>query len=248
MSPPVPPRSGLARAALVVLGVVVGFVCAEVGARALYPALPSLAALHDRPELIEQFEVEGLRQRDDLNCVQHLKDQRGRDVVYGAGEPRRVLWFAGDSMTAGMGVEPGEAWPEQLTEMAVEALGGAVVVRNLAVPGIAYCEVLRRVHSELQHGQPDVVFLSLFGDDLESRALLARDGQLIGLPHTIASPALRWAARRSYVVNLGWFAASSRPSHSTSRFSRARSAASAASALERSSVLMRSPHLVTSSL
>lgn len=190
----------------------VAFAVAEGGLRGSYPTLPSLSALHDRPDLLEPFLVEaGQRRRDDRVCDQVVREPRGRDVSYGSADPVRTLWFAGDSMTAGMGVEPGEEWPTQLAQRLQARTQGQVVVRNLALPGVGYCEVLRRTHSELQFGRPDLMFITLFADDLESRALLATDGRLVGLPHTIESDALRWAARRSYAVNLGWFAFASRP-------------------------------------
>ena len=206
------PTSLLLRCCLALAGLAVGLVVVEAGLRGSYPTLPSLAALHDRPDLLEPFRVaEGQRFRDDRVCDQVVRQPRGRDVSFGSGEPTRTVWFAGDSMTAGMGVELGEAWPEQLGQRMQAQLGGRVVLRNLALPGVGYCEVLRRVHSELQFGQPDVVVVGLFADDLETRALLARDGQLVGLPHTIPSPTLRWLARRSYAANLAWFAVHSRP-------------------------------------
>jgi len=200
------------RLALAAASLGIATAIAEAGLRGSYPTLPSLAALHDRPDLMQPFLVEaGQRRRDDRVCDQVVREPRGRDVSYGSAEPVRTLWFVGDSMTSGMGVEPGQEWPAQLAQRLQDRTQGQVVVRNLALPGVGYCEVLRRAHSELQFGRPDLVFIALFADDLESRALLARDGRLVGLPHTIESDALRWAARRSYAVNLGWFAMAGRP-------------------------------------
>lgn len=202
------PRIALAAASLTG-----ALLMAEAGLRCTTPTLPSLAALHDRPDLLEPFLVEpGQRRRDERRCDQTVRDPRGRDVTFGSTEPIRTLWFAGDSMTAGMGVGSGEAWPDRLAQQLQARIRGTVVVRNLALPGVGYCEVLRRVHSELQFGHPDVVLIGLFADDLEARAMLATDGGLVGLPHTIASDTLRWWARRSYAINLAWFASTSRPS------------------------------------
>ena len=184
--------------------------------RVAYPTLPSLSALAERPELLQRFEVEaGQRFGDDRSCEATLKEARATDEdlfpAMGEGGAARTLWFAGDSVTAAMGVGRERGWPRLLAARVAETTGGAVSVRDLSLPGVGYCEVLRRVSSELAFGKPDVVVIGLFADDLEDRALLAHEGQLVGVPHTIEHPSVRYWARRSYVANLLWFSVSSRP-------------------------------------
>lgn len=208
VSPALRLRLGVALAALVV-----GLGLAEAALRLYHGTLPSLAALQDRPDLVERYRVApGQRMREDLACDREIADARGRDVPVGQGSRDLRLWVSGDSMAYGMGVEPGQGFADRLAARLQQSLPDTRVhLRNLSLPGLGYCGALEQVHSELQHGRPDLVLLSLFADDLESRALLAKDGRLVGLPHTIRQPALRWLARRSYAVNLAWFVMRPKP-------------------------------------
>lgn len=202
-----------ARLALALAGLLLGLGLSEAALRVLYPTLPSLSALAERPDLVQRYTL-SKRQRfqDDRSCEVFLKEPRARDTVVAKGDgPARTIWFAGDSMTAAVGVPTGQGWPYRLAESVHEITDGDVVIRDLSLPGVGYCEVLRRVTSDLQFGSPDVVAIGLFGDDLEARALISYEGHLIGLPHTIDHPTVRFFARRSYAANLAWFAASARP-------------------------------------
>lgn len=206
----------IARLAVGALAFISALLAAEGLLRLAYPTLPSLSALAERPELVGRFKVEaGHRFGDDRSCELAIEEPFGQDEAVVAASrpdaPARTLWFAGDSITAAMGVGRERGWPRLLAARVGAKTGGAVLLRDLSLPGLGYCAVLRRVHSELAFGSPDVVVIGLFADDLEDRALLSHQGRLVGLPHTIRQPTVRYWARRSYLANLLWFSTSSRP-------------------------------------
>ncbi len=79
-----------------------------------------------------------------------------------AGEPYVILAF-GDSLTAGYGLAPGEAYPVRL-EAALSAGGRAVEVRNAGVSGDTTSGGRRRLAWTLK-AAPDLVILELGAND-----------------------------------------------------------------------------------
>lgn len=90
----------------------------------------------------------------------------------------RVLAL-GDSLTAGLGVASGEAWPERLAE-----LTGWVII-NGGVSGDTSGDALRRLPALLEEHDPALVLVALGGNDMLRRLpqaeTLANLGQILGM-------------------------------------------------------------------
>jgi lysophospholipase L1-like esterase len=204
------------RWALAFAGLVVGLVAAEGLLRLGYRDLPSLVALRRSPYKSKRFLVTGRQAPDpSMNCYGAVSGRQDRDAVVGSGPVKRSLWAVGDSVTWGMGVLAQESYPHRLAEKIAVDSGATVTLENLALPGAGFCQTLRQLNTALDAAPPDVVLMGLFADDLESRAWLAFEGETIGLPDQIINLQLRWWARRSYLVNLSWFAIAPRTSGTT---------------------------------
>lgn len=129
----------------------------------------------------------------------------GSVTKFGSGEDGRSLWVAGDSLAYGLGVEPHQTLGAHLARSGATQTGGAVYMRNLAVPGAGYCTVVQRVVGALNKRMPDVVVVVLSADDLEDRLMLEVNGQLIAPPDLAEGRLSRWMVQRSWVANLAWF-------------------------------------------
>ena len=196
---------------LALVSVLVGLLLVEGSLRLLYLDLPSLDALRRSPYKTKRFLVHGRQTLDpDLSCSGFVVPREERSRVVGKGSTDLALWAIGDSLTWGMGVEAEESYPYLLAGELSAALGEKVRLRNLAMPGAGFCQIVRQLNTGLQNGTPDIVMMGLFADDLEHRAWLAFEGETIGLPDQIENLSLRWWARRSYAVNLAWFATAPR--------------------------------------
>lgn len=195
------------RLVLVLAGVLLGLLGAEGILRWLYVELPSLDALRRSPYASTPF-LAGTSHAIDasIDCEGFIVPRENRNAILGTGEHSMSLWAVGDSMTWGMGVAAADSYVHQLARRLASERQAQVTVRNLAMPGAGFCQIVRQLNTGLQDGMPDVVLMGLFADDLEHRAWVAVDGETIGIPSQITHPTLRWWARRSHVVNLVWFA------------------------------------------
>ena len=87
---------------------------------------------------------------------------RAADSTQATNEPKRVV-VLGDSLAAGLGVEPSEAFPALLQKM-IEAEGWSDVVVNAGVSGDTSADGLNRINWLLRQ-KVDVLVLELGGND-----------------------------------------------------------------------------------
>ncbi len=87
----------------------------------------------------------------------------GQSGPAGAAEPLRILAF-GDSLTAGYGLSPREAFPSVLAER-LRADGYDVTIANAGVPGDTTAMGLKRLPQALA-ARPDLVILELGANDM----------------------------------------------------------------------------------
>ncbi len=201
----------LRRAVLVFAGLALGVALAEVALRTVHERLPSLAPAKAADFDTEPFEtLEGHISpfHGDKRC--HRVRTPGPSpsettTHHGTGGPPLALWFTGDSVTRGMGVDLDDAFPVLVAEDVAAALGREVVLTNLAYSGAGFCGVLNAVHQQLSVATPDLVVVVLFSDDLEDRAMMRMGGEVVGFPSTVGHPLGRRLVRGSYLANLAWF-------------------------------------------
>ncbi len=162
---------------------------AEVGLRAYHSTLPSLAALdRGRDGSLTTAELGG-----GMTCSFHPLPSPG---------PRSdELLVVGDSVAAGNGVRPGEAFPDLLA-----AQIPSLQLQVVAAPGANICQSVQVLHYQLSNRPwPRAVLWELFGDDLISPILFSRQGERWADPSQEPSRPLRWLALRSYLGNLAWY-------------------------------------------
>ena len=216
-----------------VISTVVGAIAVEWGLRWLYPYLPSISALRGSDFRLER--LVDLAEDPDLSVCHEVRtflSHRSRWVGpgaasgvhfaelgsvsttgdgtvsrFGSGTVDRNFWVAGDSLAYGLGVEPHQTLGAELSRSMTTETGGAVDMRNLAVPGAGYCTVAQRVAGALTSNVPDVVLLVLSADDLEERLMLSVNGQLVAPPDLASGRLTRWLVNRSWFANLLWFRA-----------------------------------------
>ncbi len=211
------------RLVLVFAGLVLGLACGEAALRASYATLPSLAAGKQAGFAVSVFEaLERQQPREDGAGRCHHVQASGaspslRLTRVGQG-PELELWFAGDSVTEAFGVTPSQGFARRLADVVAAQLEVTVVLRNLAFSAAGYCGALNAVHQELTVSRPDLVVVVVTGDDLEDRAMVRVSDGVIAFPSTIEGRVLRFAARRSYLVNLAWFTRLRRVEKSPRRF------------------------------
>ena len=224
---------------LVAGGLLLGAAAAEGMLRLLYADLPSLANLRHTPYRVRRFEVRGMmhRRRDtDLRCKEttYLDRARNKPGILDADRvarerfappaagtavgPPLSLWVIGDSVTAGMGVEPGQAFGFGLARGLARATKRRVELLNLGMPGAGYCALLRRTHAALDRRKPGLVVVALFADDLEDRAMMAAYGKPVIFVQRIPRIHLRVLVSRSYLANLVWFSHEARAPRWQRRF------------------------------
>lgn len=201
--------------ALVLAGLLVGLGLGELAMRLLHPrTLPSLEALDgaDTREVGEfmRWNDASLRAAGCRPTEPAKLHYRQRNATYApAGKPPSPaalkLWVAGDSLVAGWGVGPNQAWPHVLAQQAANALDERVMLTLAGGGGLGYCEILSDLHVLLDRSRPDVVVVQIFADDLEQRALLALNSGVAARPDAAPGP-LAWLARRSWLANRVWFA------------------------------------------
>ena len=93
---------------------------------------------------------------------QDVTAQPGRATAQSTGDRAKIVAF-GDSLTAGLGVTPEEAYPAQL-QRKLQALGHEYQVINAGVSGDTTAGGLRRVDWVLK-GRPQIVILELGAND-----------------------------------------------------------------------------------
>ncbi len=187
---------------LTVLGLAGGLFLGEGALRAHYPALPSVAALHDSDYEVHRFDSGG----GDYACSTDLAPAGTRDLLVGSGDETRELWIVGDSVAYGQGVSAEQVYGVQLAERLADSHGVSVVVRNFGMPGAGACGVLSRLEQQLDAGaRPDLVLLGLFADDLEDRALVSVQGRPVAFPDRVDDAWTRALVSQSYFANLAWF-------------------------------------------
>jgi acyl-CoA thioesterase-1 len=81
-----------------------------------------------------------------------------------ASEPVRTLLVLGDSLSAGFGVEPGEAWVT-LLQNRLNAKGYGYRVVNASISGDTTTGGLNRLPRALQIHRPSIVLIELGGND-----------------------------------------------------------------------------------
>ena len=216
-----------------VVSTVVGVIAVEWGLRWVYPYLPSISALQGSDFRLER--LVDLAEDPDLTVCHEVRtflSHRSRWVGpgaasgvhfaelgsvstsgdgtvsrFGSGTVDKHFWIAGDSLAYGLGVEAYQTMGAELSRSMTAQTGGAVDLRNLAVPGAGYCTVAQRVAGALGNNAPDVVLLVLSADDLEERLMLSVNGQLVAPPDLASGRLTRWLVNRSWFANLLWFRA-----------------------------------------
>ncbi len=199
-----------ARLGLTLGAVLLGLVLVEAGLRLRYPTLPSLAALED----VELGATTGPRPEDGpgFGGAELCWDQSGFRPRPSAWEGRLgpdvgapvELWAVGDSVIQGQGVQPAQSYPWLLGERLAAELGRPVELRNVSVNGGHFCQYLRELHGQLSLGQPDLVVVGVFSDDLRDRVFFLLGGSLVAFPAQIEGALGRALAGRSYLANLLW--------------------------------------------
>jgi len=214
-----------------VVSTLVGLVCVELGLRNVYRTLPSINALNGSEFRLEWL-VDLSEDPDSSLCHEvrsflshrsrwtgpgtgvevhfsqlHSVDMVGEGAVtkFGSGETGRTLWIGGDSLAYGLGVEAHQTLGAHLSRSMASKTGGAVYLRNLAVPGAGFCTVAQRLAGALQRQMPDLVMVVLSADDLEERLMLSVNGKLVAPPDLAESSVARWSVKRSWLANLAWF-------------------------------------------
>jgi len=204
---------------LAVVFTIFGLLVAEGILRLVYPQLPSLAALEESDLVMHEFRPsdswpETSQEAWRFFCGEDsfLAWNGPGEVRYGAdeGEALRV-WFAGDSVTAGVGVHSSESFPALLGGRLAEATGRPILMRNLGIPGAGFCPVLMQLYEHIRvYGYPDLVVIGFFADDLEDRRMVNAGGRLVAFPARVPNAVLRTLVSHSYLVNLAWYAGISR--------------------------------------
>lgn len=210
---------------------VLGVAAVEWGLRFVYPYLPSISALKGSDFRLER--LVDLAEDPDLSLCHEVRtflshrsrwvgpgaasgvhfaelgavdtSGDGQVVRYGSGPADRRLWIAGDSLAYGLGVLENKTLGAELSRAMTRTTGGAVDLRNLAVPGAGYCTVAQRVAGAVLRNTPDVVLVVLSADDLEERLMLSVNGQLVAPPDLANGRMTRWLVNRSWFANLLWF-------------------------------------------
>ena len=130
------------RLLLALAALVLALAAVEGGLRLAYMDLPSQAALSGTRYKIQrvsssQFAVTSRHAAPlcgSVTYVEHNGPFRHRRL--GPASSRTVrLWVVGDSVTAGMGVRPGEAYGTRLAEALSRRLGAQVALTTIASPG-----------------------------------------------------------------------------------------------------------------
>ena len=85
-------------------------------------------------------------------------------VVLTAAAPVPVLLVLGDSLSAGYGIDPDEAWPS-LLQRKLDSLGQAVFVVNASISGETARGGLTRLPALLEEHRPALVVLELGAND-----------------------------------------------------------------------------------
>jgi acyl-CoA thioesterase-1 len=109
--------------------------------------------------------------------------------LFSAEVPVRIL-FLGDSLTAGLGVEPGEAYPSLIQNMLEEKQMGHIIVTNGSISGSTTASAVSRLKWFLR-AKPDILVLALGANDglrglpldemaknLDNAIVLAKENQI----------------------------------------------------------------------
>jgi lysophospholipase L1-like esterase len=219
------------RALALVISTVLGLLGVEWGLRWVYPYLPSISALQGSDFRLER--LVDLAEDPDLSLCHEVRtflshrsrwagpgaasgvhfaelgavdtSGDGRVSRFGSGTADRRLWIAGDSLAYGLGVTEYKTMGAELARAMTRQTGGAVDLRNLAVPGAGYCTVAQRVAGAVSRNEPDLVLVVLSADDLEERLMLSVNGVLVAPPDLASGQLTRWMVGRSWFANLLWF-------------------------------------------
>jgi len=142
----------------VVRALVLGVLCGGVFAATGCGQGSEPRSSHPPPQSVPGLPSDGLGQR----LGHDVTGQPGRGGKASKTERSKIVAF-GDSLTAGLGVSPEEAYPAQL-QRKLEARGYGYQVINAGVSGDTTAGGLRRVDWVLK-GQPQIVILELGAND-----------------------------------------------------------------------------------
>jgi acyl-CoA thioesterase I len=91
-------------------------------------------------------------------------NQAGEPKVTEESSTKKVIVFFGNSLTAGYGIDPGEAFPA-LIQNRIDSLGMGYTVVNAGVSGETTATGVNRVEWVIAQNPPDVFVLELGGND-----------------------------------------------------------------------------------
>jgi hypothetical protein len=188
--------------------------CLEAALRSHFPGLPSLSALAEA----ERFEGVGHPivipdGADPDACLPGPSTDQSAELRFAwkrrlgdaAGEALR-LYVVGDSQVFAPAVEPEASFAFGIAASLEQASSRAVELIDLGFQAAGFCDYLQELHLHLDRAPtPDVVVVDLFADDLEQRALVLVEGDVVIDPGLVRVPAITLVLRNSWLVNWSWW-------------------------------------------
>ncbi len=193
------PRRGLYRFFGAALGLCVATGALELGLRAAYASLPSVAALHDASYHVVSV---GHPSDPERSCVGvEIRTLETPKLQPGGAD----LLIGGDSVAAGFGVAIDEAFGARIRKQLSAETGREWRAQSTALPAAGWCLIASRLSSAIPLLKPKLTLIALFADDLQAHEVLLIDGKFAAPTEAVARPMLRSLVRRSYLANQLWF-------------------------------------------
>lgn len=178
----------------------IAFFMLEMIIRLYFPVLPSQM-------VFIQSETVTLRKNLDAKEPPKLSNilfERKSSVFREQAKEGYTIWFVGDSITHGFGVQEREAFDfllvHQLKKQGVEITQHL----NRSSPGLGITEVIETIEQLEREATPNHIVYLMFADDAFSHKMVNIKNQKILFTSSLSNPVGRWLIRNSYLCNLIW--------------------------------------------